>query len=186
MQKQPSHSAHRYVPIEELQETNGRSSHLLLSQYATDAKVAEADVQVKKKDAELLRFESVEEELAALISVSLKPCLARWECLLMFVDSLSPLLPLMSSPTLIRRFPWIHLLFSTSTLHTQMPEMTFFFCRRKSMLCTLWSFMGGCGILVTEKSSAYYQKSKSHPRLLSSKSISAKITKSSYQLWQGS
>ncbi|ADV19495.1 Hypothetical Protein CGB_A2760C [Cryptococcus gattii WM276] len=68
MQKQPSHSAHRYVPIEELQETNGRSSHLLLSQYATDARVAEADVQVKKKDAELLRFESGEEELAALIS----------------------------------------------------------------------------------------------------------------------
>ncbi|KIR59947.1 glutathione transferase [Cryptococcus bacillisporus CA1873] len=68
MQKQPSHSAHRYVPIEELQETNGRSSRLLLSKYATDARVAEADVQVKKKDAELLRFESGEEELAALIS----------------------------------------------------------------------------------------------------------------------
>ncbi|KAL0254018.1 hypothetical protein I308_101397 [Cryptococcus tetragattii IND107] len=50
MQKPPSHSAHRYVPIEELQETNGR------------------DVQVKKKDAQLLRFESGEEELAALIS----------------------------------------------------------------------------------------------------------------------
>lgn len=48
------------------------SSRLLLSQYATDARVAEADVQVKKKDAELLRFESGEEELAALISVSLK------------------------------------------------------------------------------------------------------------------
>lgn len=73
MQKPPSHSAHRYVPTEELQETNGRGSHLLLSQYATDARVAEADVQVKKKDAQLLRFESGEEELAALISVSPKP-----------------------------------------------------------------------------------------------------------------
>ncbi|OXG31552.1 glutathione transferase [Cryptococcus neoformans Ze90-1] len=68
IQKQFSHSAHKYIPIESLHGIDDGSSHLLLSQQATDASVVEVDAQATKDHAEIFRFESVEEELAALIS----------------------------------------------------------------------------------------------------------------------
>ena len=73
IQKQFSHSAHKYIPIESLHGIDDGSSHLLSSQQATDASVVEVDAQATKDHAEIFRFESVEEELAALISVSSKP-----------------------------------------------------------------------------------------------------------------
>lgn len=73
MQKHFSHSTHKYIPIDRLYGTNDGSSYLLSSQRATDAGIAEVNARARKKDAELFRFESMEEELAALISVSLKP-----------------------------------------------------------------------------------------------------------------